>query len=83
MLHTRARIRLETPSEVQDFVSRLNSDGTIHKYILEDKDCQKRVDARSYLGAIYASADFSGEIYLVNETEDGKFPSFVDEFMIY
>ena len=78
---TRTKIRLETNKEVTAFVQKLNTDGSIDKYIVEDGEGQHRVDARSYLGMIYASAEFAGDMFLVNETEDGKFPSFIYEFM--
>lgn len=82
-VHSRCKIRLDTVKSVEKFVSKLNSDGTIDKYFLEDFNGDKRVDARSYLGVVYASSDFSGEIYLVNATNDGKYPSFISEFMIF
>ena len=78
---TRTKIRLETNKEVTTFVQKLNTDGSIDKYIVEDGDGSHRVDARSYLGMLYASAEFAGNMFLVNETEDGKFPSFIYEFM--
>lgn len=78
---TRTRIRLETNSEVTAFVSKLNADGSIDKYVVEDAEGHHRVNARSYLGMLYASAEFAGNMFLVNETEDGKFPSFIYEFM--
>ena len=81
--HSRCKIRLETAKEVEEFVSRLNTDGTIDKYFVEDFDCQRRVDARSYLGMIYASSEFAGETYLVNSTEDGKYPKWITDYMIY
>ena len=59
----------------------LNTDGSIDKYIVEDAEGRHRVNARSYLGMLYASAEFAGNMFLVNETEDGKFPSFVYDFM--
>lgn len=78
---TRTKIRLETNKDVTSFVRQLNSDGSIDKYIVEDKLGKCRVDARSYLGMLYASAEFAGHMYLVNETEDGKFPTFIYEFL--
>lgn len=75
------RIRLETNKDVVEFVQKLNSDGSIDKYIIEDELGRRRVDARSFLGVIYASSEFSGKMFLVNETEDGKFPGFVSKFM--
>ena len=76
----RTKIRLETTKDVTEFVSMINSDATIDRYIVEDEQGKQRVNARSYLGMLYASADFNGQTYLVNETEDGKFPTFVYKF---
>ena len=76
----RVRIRLDTVGSVNDFVRRLNSDGTTNKYIVESMTGKHRVDARSYLGMIYASAEFGDHLYLINETEDGVFPAWVNEF---
>lgn len=81
-MHSRTKIRLDTVNQIDTFVRNLNSDGTTYKYILESFDGKKRVDARSFLGCVYASSDFGGEIFLVNETEDGHYPSFVYQFMI-
>lgn len=81
--HTRVQVRLDTHKQVTDFVKQLNSDGTVDKYVLEDFEGTHRVDARSYLGAIYASAEFGDYIYLVNTTEDGKYPSFINNFLCY
>lgn len=82
MPHTRARIRFDSTKQINDFVRQLNSDGTTQKFTLESFDCQYRADARSYLGVIYASAEFGDEMYLVNETKDGEFPSFVDSYRV-
>ena len=76
----RARIRLDTTRAVKEFCEAMNSDGTITRYTVEDYDGVYRVNARSYLGMIAASVDFGEHMYLVNETEDGVFPSFVDKF---
>ena len=76
----RARIRLDTTKGVDTFVRLLNSDGSAMHYTAEDFEGKQRVNARSFLGMVYASAEFGDYIYLVNETEDGIFPSFVDDF---
>lgn len=76
----RARIRLDTTVAVANFVRLINSDGTLNKYIIEDKTGKYRIHARSYLGVIYASAEFGDHMYLVNETEDGYFPAFINQF---
>jgi hypothetical protein len=50
------------------------------RYSVEDAEGIHRVSARSYLGMIYASAEFGDYMYLMNETEDGYFPNFVNDF---
>lgn len=81
MAYTRAQIALNSSREVNEFVKEINSDGTAMKYTLEDFDGTHRVSARSFLGVLYASCEFENEkIFLVNETEDGYFPSFVDKY---
>ena len=76
----RARICLDTTRQVREFCEAMNSDGTINRYVVENVDGTYRINARSYLGMIAASADFGDYMYLINETEDGIFPSFVDKF---
>lgn len=76
----RARIRLNTNKEVMNFVQEMNSDGTINKYIVEDSEGIHRVGARSFLGMLYASSEFNDDMYLINETVDGYFPSFIDKY---
>ena len=56
----RTKIRIETNSDVVNFVSKLNSDGSVDRYIVEDENGKHRVNARSYLGMVYASAEFAG-----------------------
>ena len=79
-MYTKAKIRLDTAKEVTKFVQSLNSLGTIDKFTIEDSDGHRRVDARSFLGTLYASGEFGGEMFLVNETNDGRFPFCIDEF---
>lgn len=69
----RAEILLTTAQDVNKFVSIINRDGSADKYILTNVDGDLNVSARSYLGALYAATEF-GKLYLVNQTEDGKFP---------
>ncbi len=76
----RAKIRIDTVSDVSNFVREINSDGSINKYIVENEKGTHRVNARSYLGMIYASAEFGDGMYLVNETEDGHFPAFINKW---
>ena len=82
MPHSRAHIRVITTAEATQFVSDLNSDGTANKYIIEDFDCESRINARSLLGVIYAMTEHQDEMFLVNLTEDGKFPSSIDKYRV-
>lgn len=79
-MHSRAHIRLDKTIDVTNFVSILNSDGSVDKYMLENFDETHHVSARSFLGAMYMSTEFNDEIYLVNLTEDGKFPFEINQF---
>lgn len=79
-IHVRAQIRLDTTNSVTQFVSQINSDGSIDKYTIEDFEGARRVSARSYLGVLYASAEFGDGLFLVNDSNDGVFPDFIDDF---
>lgn len=82
MPYTRTHIRLTTHKDAADFVSRLNSDGTTDKYIIEDFIGTQRANARSLLGVIYAMSDFNDEMYLVNVTNNGVYPNFIDTLRV-
>lgn len=82
MPHTRAHIRLNVEKDVQDFVSDINSDGTTNKYVLENFDSTHIVDARSYLGVLYFAVEHHDDTFLVNLSEDGRIPFFVDKYRI-
>lgn len=79
MIHTRAKLLLDTSKAVTDFVRDINSDGSTTKWMLENFDSSLRVSARSLLGAMYASVDWNGEIYLTADN-DCEFPAFVDKY---
>lgn len=83
MAHTRAQLDLSFSAEVTSFVKELNSDGSTNKYMIENYDGSERVNARSLLGVMYASAEFGGMLFLVNESEDGKFPHSIDKYRSY
>ena len=76
----RAKIRLETGKEVANFVQEINSDGSLIKYTIEDETGEYRVNARSYLGVLYASAEFGGKLFLVNRSNTDLLPSFIDKY---
>lgn len=82
MSYIRAHIRVNNPTEAAEFVSKLNSDGSTNSYVIENKDGKHRVNARSLLGVIYACADYSDSMYLVNDSEDGNFPSFINDYRV-
>lgn len=80
MPHVRAHIRIDTTEEASRFVSELNGDGSTNKYVIENFNCESRINARSLLGVIYAMIEHQDEMFLVNETNDGFFPSFIDKY---
>lgn len=83
MGYPRAKIELTTNRRVAEFVQRINSDGSTSKWMLENHNGDCRVDARSFLGVLYASTEWGGEIYFVNATnEDEELPGFIDDFRI-
>ena len=80
--HSRAHIRLMTMNDIKNFVSALNSDGTTDRYTIENASGSLRINARSIEGVIYAAVDYNDETYLVNETNDGIYPSGIDDYRI-
>ena len=82
MSHIRAHIRLNKAKDVEDFIRSINSDGTTNKYILENFDSTHIVDARSYLGALYFAVEHADDTFLVNLSEEGEIPFFVDKYRI-
>ena len=82
MPYTRAQIQLDTNTRVTDFINEMSTDNSLYRYYLENFDGSYRVNARSLLGAIYASAEFQGQVFLVNDTHDGLFPNFIDKYRV-
>lgn len=80
--YSRAHIRLNTTHDANEFVKAINSDGTANKYSIEDFNGSQRANARSLLGVLYAMTDFNDEMYFVNDTEDGNFPSCIDAYRV-
>ena len=75
----RAQIQLITAQDVANFVSVINADGTSNHYVITNEDSSLSVNARSYLGMLYAATEFE-YLYLVNQTDDGKFPFGIDKY---
>lgn len=82
MPHTRAHIRLNTMDEIKTFIDQFNRIGGIDKFMVEDFEGKQRVNARSLVGMIYAMTDFNDNMFIVNETNDGIFPNFIDAYRI-
>ena len=81
MGYLRAKLELTTNRRVAEFVQRINSDGSTSKWMLENFEGDCRVDARSFLGVLYASTEWGGEIYFVNASdENAELPGFIDDF---
>lgn len=76
----RLKIYLNTNKDVVKFIEMMNNEGSLDKYIITDLNNTYCVGARSYLGVLYASFEFGDEMYLINLSEDGKFPSFINQF---
>lgn len=80
MPYSRAKIRLMSQIDAAAFVSLLNSDGTADKYVLETSEGDFKVNARSLMGVLYFTTEHNEDTYLVNCTQDGVYPSGIDNF---
>jgi hypothetical protein len=80
--HVRAKIRLNTMKEIETFIDQLNRIGGTDKLMVEDFESKQRVSARSVVGMLYAMTDFNDDMYFVNDTNDGVFPSFIDAYRV-
>lgn len=80
----RAHIRIPTTEDCRNFVNNINECVNLRgeKIVLQDGGMESQVDARSLLGVIYATCEFGDSLYMVNLTNDGHFPSFVDEYRV-
>lgn len=78
--HSRAHIRLNNQQEVIDFIRQLN--GHPDTFTIENRDGTRRIDAKSVLGVMYFTFDLQDEMFLVNESNDGMIPAFVDQFRV-
>lgn len=78
--HIRAHLRIVTQSEAVEFINALCDGKIIDRFDLENFESSQRVNARSILGVLYATAEFKDEIYLVNLDNDGSFPAAIDKF---
>ena len=74
----RAHIRLSNQAEVMTFIQHLTKFND--KFSIENRKGTHRVDAKSVIGVMYTMYDFPEEMYLVNDSQDGFIPSFVDSY---
>ncbi len=79
MPHTRARIRLNNQADAMGLVQVLSNydDG----FSIENFNGDRRVNAKSIIGVMYATLDFNDEMFLVNDT-NGGIPSAVDVYRV-
>jgi len=76
--HARAHIRLNSQTDVIQFISALSK--YEDAYAIENTSGTHRINAKSLLGVMYTMMDFPDELYLVNETNNGHIPAFVDGY---
>ena len=76
--HIRAHICLSNQNEVLNFISALSK--FEDTYSIENAAGKHRVNAKSVIGVMYTMLDFPDELYLVNETNNGYIPAFVDSY---
>lgn len=76
--HSRAHIRLENQTDVLNFISTLSK--FEDSFSIENANGSHRVNAKSVIGVMYTVIDFPEELYLVNETNNGFIPAFVDSY---
>ena len=80
MSHVRAQINVTTQTEILKLISNLsNLDDT---FTVENFNGSIRVNARSIMGMLYITTECGDQLYLVNNTHDGVFPSFLDELRV-
>jgi len=77
-VHARAHIRLMSQAEVMEFIQGLSR--FEDAFSIESRSGMHRVNAKSVIGVMYTMFDFPDEMYLVNDTNDGVIPAFVDQF---
>lgn len=79
-LYTRAHIRLNNQAEVISFIQELcKFEDT---FSIENASGNHRVNAKSVIGVMFTMYDFPEDMYLVNDTNNGRIPSFVDAYRL-
>lgn len=78
--HSRAHIELKSQMDVVEFIQKLIR--FKDNFSIENKNATTRINAKSILGVILAMYEHAGEMYLVNDSNDGFIPSFVDHYRV-
>ena len=79
-IRARAHIRLSGQAEVMAFVQGLSR--YEDSFSIESRSGLHRVNAKSVIGVMYTMADFSDEMYLVNDTHDGDIPVALNKYRV-
>lgn len=78
MAHVRMQIAITTKEELLKFMLAVNGETDV--YIVENFTGTYRTAAQSMLGMIDLVTNNGGDLYLVNETVDGAFPGWVEQY---
>lgn len=79
MAHTRAHIRLNNQTEAMGLVQALCNQSD--DFSIENFNGDRRINAKSIIGVMYATLDFNDEMFLVNDA-GGVIPSSVDVYRV-
>lgn len=70
-------LKFTSVSDAYEFANRLE-ESSRDNFVLVDESGSKTADPKTHMGIIYALSEFD-KLYLINSTNDGKFPSFLSE----
>lgn len=79
MPHTRAHIRLNNQTDAMGLVQILSNYSD--DFSIENFKGDRRINAKSIIGVMYATLDFNDEMFLVNDA-NGSIPSSVDVYRV-
>lgn len=79
--YIRAHIALDTQPVILDFLKMMMGD--TDNYVVESKEGDHKVNARSMLGLLYMATEHPTELFIRNLTHDGVFPPALDNFRLY
>lgn len=76
--YSRARVCVIGQKQMLEFMQLFYDFGDVYR--VEDKTGTQRANVKSILGLMYAMMEFGEEMYLVNLTNDGHFPTKIDKY---